>query len=301
LKINRHFAFVRPSSVRRRAPGGILLIAVLAVAGCDILQNPDEPTPIDAEVTYDALGASDTIGFGGSSPCIPLIAPPCTSGSGYVQQVTRRLAASGKEVTLNNLGVPGSVLSPEVQALGATHGLDILRNVLVDQAPYVRRTATLVTIFIGANDVNTVGRALRNGAGGANQTAYVQTQIQNFARDIQTLVTTVRSRSADARIVALNLPNMANAPYAAALPINEKRLLQQLSVGFSAAINGLTSQNVVVLDLMCDANFYNPALFSSDGFHPNDTGYNYLSELVYAAVTTTPAAPRSSCALQAVF
>ncbi len=273
---------------------------------CDVLKNPDEPTPLSTVVTYDALGASDTIGYGGSNPCIPLIA--CTSGPGYVQQVTRRLQSSGKDVTLQNLGVPGAVLSPEVQTLMQSmngceaQGFNICRNVLSDEAPYVRRTATLATLFIGANDANAIGRAVKNGLGGSNQAAYIQTHIQNFARDMQTFVTTVRGRSPNIRIVVLNLPNMANTPYAAALPLAEKRVLQQLTVGFSAGINALTSQGVRVVDLMCDANFYNPSIFSADGFHPNDTGYNYMTELVYAAATSsTPSAPRASCSYMTIY
>jgi lysophospholipase L1-like esterase len=278
---------------------------VFVLSACEQSRTPGEPTVIDTVVAYDALGASDTIGHGSSNPCLPFL--NCTSGPGYVQQVTRRLQANGRQVTLNNLGVPGAVLSPETQAviqtLGscASQGLDICRNVLVDQAPYVRRAATLVTVFIGANDANTHGRAIRNGMVGGDQSAYIQTQIQKFARDMQTFVATVRSRSPEARTVALNLPNMANAPYAAALPLDEKRVLQQLAVGFSAGINALTAQGVAVVDLMCDANFYNPSFFSADGFHPSDAGYTYLSELVYAAATSSTSAPRSSCSFMTMF
>lgn len=262
--------------------------------------GPQEPSPIDEDVVhYDALGASDTIGIGSSAPCPPLY--PCTSGPGYVQQVTRRLQSAGRDVTLVNLGVPGAVLSPNVQAIGASVGLEIPRNVLMDEAPYVRRTATLVTVFIGANDANALGRAIRHGHGGADPTEYIQSQVQQFGRDMQTFVSTVRGKSSGVRIVALNMPNMANTPYAAGLPLHEKRVLQQLTVGFSAGINTLSAQGVIVIDLMCDTNFYNPAIFSSDGFHPNDTGYAYMADLVYAAATSSVPAPRASCSFMTMF
>jgi lysophospholipase L1-like esterase len=283
----------------------LLLAGLVLVGGCDVLKNPDEPTPLDTVVNYDALGASDTIGYGGSSPCLPF--SPCTTGPGYVQQVTRRFQSSGKEVTLNNLGVPGAVLSPETQALLQSMdgcdalGFDICRNVLVDEAPYVRRASTLVTVFIGANDANAIVRAIRNGAGGGDESGYVQTQIQNFARDVQTMVSTVRGRSPEARIIALNLPNMANTPYAAGLPLSEKRILQQLTVGFTHGINALTLQGVTVVDLMCDSNFYQPSIFSADGFHPNDAGYTYMTELVYTAATASLPAPRGSCSFMTVY
>ena len=205
-------------------------------------------------------------------------------------------------VTLNNLGVPGAVLSPAVQAIGQSLGLDTLRNVLVDEAPYVRRSSTLVTVFIGANDANAIGRAVRSGLGGANPNAYVQTHVQAFARDMKTFVATVRGRSAEARIVALNLPNMANTPYAAPLTLDEKRYLQTIAVGFSAGINALTADGVIVLDLMCDPMLYNPSIFSADGFHPNDAGYGYMADLVYAAAKAgSAAAPRSSCGFMTVY
>lgn len=277
----------------------LVLAGLLATGACDRSGSPGEPTPLSSVVNYAALGASDTIGYGGSAPCLPLT--ECTSGSGYVQQVTRRLQSEGRSVTLQNLGIPGAVLSPDVQALGNSLGFDIFRNTLTDGAPNVRRVSTLVTVFIGANDANTVARAVRNGHGGGNPAGYMQTQIQNFARDMQTLVTTIRGRSPDVRIVALNLPNMAHTPYAAGLPLNEKRVLQQLTVGFSAGINALTAQGVAVVDLTCDPNFYNPSIFSADGFHPNDAGYSYLTELVYTAATASPPAPRASCAFMTVY
>jgi lysophospholipase L1-like esterase len=279
-----------------------LMVMVLAVgaAGCDMLKTGNEPSPVATEVNYEAIGASDTIGIGSSAPCLPFI--ECFDGPGYVQRVARRFKSDGKTVTLNNLGVPGAVLSPAVQMMGTSIGLEIFRNVLTDGAPNVRRSATLVTVFIGANDANTVGKAARAGLGGPNVTAFGQTQIQNFARDMKTFVTLVRDRAPSARIVALNLPNMANTPYAAALSLDEKRYLQGLTVGFSAGINALTADGVIVLDLMCDPNFYNPAIFSSDGFHPNDAGYAYMADLVFAAANTgTAAAPRASCAQMAVF
>ena len=66
-------------------------------------------------------------------------------------------------------------------------------------------------------------------------------------------------------------------------------------------INALANQGVTVIDLMCDANFYNPSIFSSDGFHPNDAGYTYLTDRVYAAATGSAPAPRASCPQMTVF
>jgi lysophospholipase L1-like esterase len=254
----------------------------------------------DNVVNYVALGASDTIGWGSSDPCLPLV--PCTTGPGYVQQVTRRFQAAGKTVTLTNNGVPGAVLSPDVQAMGNSIGLGIERNLLTDESSYEPRNTTLVTVFIGGNDVNTIGSLLKAGRGGSDPDGFIQTQIQNFGNDLKTMVSNIRSRTETARIVVLNLPNMGAMPYASGRSADEKRTLQQIAVGFSGKINALASSSVVVVDLMCDGNFYNPAIFSSDGFHPNDTGYNYLTDLVYTAASTGSApAPKAACSQMTIY
>ena len=91
-------------------------------------------------------------------------------------------------------------------------------------------------------------------------------------------------------------------PYAAGNSLNEKRWLQQISVGFSAQVNALRSQGALVIDLMCDGAFYQPGMYSGDGFHPNDAGYARLADLVYGAASTGSATPpRSSCPQMSLF
>ena len=272
-----------------------LLVCVLAVAsGCEFLKNPTEPAPpVPAnEIRYTAIGASDAIGIGASVPCLPF--SPCPTGTGYVQTLARQLENGGKTVTLMNLGLPSAVLGPETQQLGASIGLDIFGNFLEREVPFVPRDTTVVTVFAGGNDVNTVGSALKRGQGGSNPTGFIQTQTQNFSRDLNALVTGIRGRAPDARIVILNLPNMAAMPYNAGLSLQEKQVMQQISVAFSAQINALTAQNVLVIDLMCDSAMYQASMFSSDGFHPNDAGYARLAALAFGAASTgTSSAPRS--------
>jgi lysophospholipase L1-like esterase len=224
------------------------------------------------------------------------------AGTGYVPTVAQRFQSAGKTVTLVNLGVPGAVLSPDVQAMGNSIGLDILRNLLDDESSYIPHDTTLVTVFIGANDVNTIGSLLKAGRGGSDPGGFIDTQTQNFGRDLGRMMANLRDRSASARIIVLNLPNMGAMPYAAGRPVEEKRTLQQIAVGFSARINALASGGAIVIDLMCDGNFYNPSIFSSDGFHPNDVGYAYLSDLVYAAASTGAGpAPKSSCGFMSTY
>jgi lysophospholipase L1-like esterase len=278
----------------------LLFVAIaLAVSGCGSTKNPSEPSDPNV-VLYTAIGASDTTGYGGSVVCLPLVA--CSQGTGYVQTVERRLSSNGKTVTLLNLGIPGAVLSPQMQTLGNSLGRGIVGNFIEREVPFVQRNATLVTIFAGGNDANTVGAALQSGMGGVDPPAYVQTHVDNFGRDLRTLLNGVKERAPDARVVFLNLPNLAGLPYANGYSLSEKRWLQSISVGFSAQVNTMRSQGALVIDLMCDGAFYQAGMYSGDGFHPNDAGYARLADLVYAAASTgSAAAPRTTCPQMTLF
>jgi lysophospholipase L1-like esterase len=283
---------------RRTLP--LLALALLASA-CDLLKTSNEPTPPPSSgIHYTAIGASDAIGYGGSRPCLPF--SPCPTGTGYVQTIARQLEAGGQDVTLMNLGVPGFVLGPETQALGNSIGRDILGNFLEQEVPFVPQETTVVTVFAGGNDINTVAAALARGHGGSSPVGFIQTQTQKFARDMQLLVTGIRARAASARIVIINLPNMAAIPYANGYTLAEKQYLQQISVAFSAQINALATSTVAIIDLMCDAAMYQSGMYSSDGFHPNDAGYARLATLAFTATSTGSApAPRATCSQMTVY
>jgi lysophospholipase L1-like esterase len=65
-------------------------------------------------------------------------------------------------------------------------------------------------------------------------------------------------------------------------------------------VNALASQNVRVVDLMCDSRSYDPGNYSSDGFHPNDRGYAFMADLLHEAAMGSGAPPATSCAQMAV-
>ena len=281
----------------------------LALAVCTAAcsqQNPNNPSPGPSPspgtstVSYTAIGASDAIGIGSSSFCIPFA--PCPDGKGYVQLIARRFTADGKTLTHLNLSLPGAVLGPTVEALGDSLGREIIGNFLERLVPFVARDSTVVTVFAGANDVNTVGSAVDAGLGGSNPSAYIATHIQTFGRDLRSMVSGIRDRAPSARIVVLNLPNMAGMPYVSGLSVAQKRLLLQIAVGFSAEINALTSLGVLVVDLMCEASMYSPSIYSSDGFHPSDTGYARMADMIYPPASTgVGTAPRASCSQMTLF
>jgi lysophospholipase L1-like esterase len=286
----------------RLAARALMLLALIGAAACDNNDNPTQPTPPanPNEVFYTAVGASDGIGIGATIPCIPFA--DCPDGTGYVQLTARRLKADGKIVTLTNLSLPGYVLSRDIQNIANTIGRPIDSNIIDREMPFVPRNSTLVTVFAGGNDANVIGEAVARGQGGTDPAAYITTQVSNFGRDMRALYSGIRERAPNARIIVLNLPNMAGLPYSTSLTVAQKRILQSIAVGFSAQANTLVQQGALVIDLMCDARSYQQGNYSSDGFHPNDAGYAYMHALIYPAATTGSAPPPSaSCAAMTMF
>ena len=274
----------------------VVLLSGLAVAGCSKSQNPNGPSPGPQQVQYTAIGASDGIGFGSSAPCVPFT--DCPNGAGYVQTLGRRLQAGGHTVTLLNLSVPGSVLSPAIESLQRQQGRDtsVTGNFIDRQTPFVPVNTTHVTIFAGGNDANTIGEAVRRGMAGGDIRGYIDGQIRQWGDDLDNLVGRVRSRAPNTRIVALNLPNLAGAPYVSGLSQTERSILQYIAVGLTNHVNVLAGRGVLVVDLMCDPRILQPSSFSSDGFHPSDAGYALMADLAFPALQTGSApAPSSSC------
>jgi lysophospholipase L1-like esterase len=69
----------------------------------------------------------------------------------------------------------------------------------------------------------------------------------------------------------------------------------------AAAVNTFRSQNITIVDVMCDSRSYLTSNYSSDGFHPNDAGHAYIaSEIVRAVTASAYPAPQASCAFVSV-
>lgn len=276
-----------------------LFLLLLSTAAC--ATSPTAPGPTAAnQVDYTAIGASDAIGYGASVVCFPFA--DCPTGTGYVPDVTRALQSAGKTVTVLNLGIPGAVIGPDIQSIGNAVGQGIAANFLDGEMPFAHKASTLITIFAGGNDANAIGSAIQAGAGGTDIPGYIQTEVQAFGKDLTALVSGLQARAPSARIVVLNLPNMAALPFSAGKTSTEKHYFQQIAVGFSAQSNAMTAKGAIVIDLMCDSRMYDASMYSSDGFHPNDTGYAYLAGLVFAAASGgSGVAPKASCSQMTIY
>ncbi|HEX7139606.1 MAG TPA: SGNH/GDSL hydrolase family protein [Vicinamibacterales bacterium] len=259
--------------------------------------NPGGPTPVTPgmPVVYTAIGASDANGVGSSVICVPFT--ECPNGMGYVQVAVRSLQSRGLTVTLRNLGIPTAVIGRDFQTLGQQYERTIEGNFIDQEMPFVLGNSTVVTIFAGGNDVNVITAALGGGAGGSDPNGYIDAQVRAFGADYAVLLAGIRRLAPSARIVALNVPNMAGLPYLAGASINQRRAAQRAAVGMTTTVvNPLVGQGVTVVDLMCDGRSYQPSNYYSDGLHPNDAGYAFIaSEVVSAMTSGSNPAPQSSC------
>jgi len=279
----------------------LVLVVSIAAAACgggrDSSSTPTSPTPGSTTVRYTALGASDATGIGGSVSCIPFT--PCENGTGYVPSLARLLRGS-REVVLVNLGIPAAVLSPTIYTLGRQYGRDIPANFIDRELPFVPADSTLITVLGGPNDVNALGDAALKGAGGSDVKGYLDSQIRAFGSDYDRLVQGLRSRAPNAFLILINVPNMAALPYATGQPLQARQGLQYISTGFTREINRQAAGRVAVLDAMCDPQTYAASAFSSDGFHPNDSGYAYLAQRLLAVVNSETSSTATSCSQMTV-
>jgi lysophospholipase L1-like esterase len=279
-----------------------LLITAIASTACDKLgltnpspaaPSPGGPPAPGSTIVYSAIGASDAIGHGSSQECPPVV--ECPGGKGYVQVAIAALKAKGFAVSSITLAVPAGVISRTFQTLGQQYGRTIPGNLIELAAPNVFRNSTLVTIFTGANEVNTITAALGSGAGGTDPLGYIDRQVVQFGVDYATLLADVRARAPNAQIIVLNVPNVAGLPFLTTASLLQRQAAQRISVGMTATVvNRLP--NVTVIDLMCDARSYQPAMYSADGLHPNDAGYAFIAnEVVRAATSSAYPGPAGSC------
>jgi lysophospholipase L1-like esterase len=216
---------------------------------------------------------------------------------GYVPVAVRQLRAQGFTVNHLNLGVATAVISRDFQTLAGQYNHFVAANFIEQEMPFVQTTATVVTIFAGINEINVITAALGGGAGGSDPNGFMDRQVQAFGTNYATLLTGIKARAASPRIVALNVPNAAGLPYLAGASLAQRQAAQRIAVGMTrTAVNALTAQGVVVVDLMCDARTYVVSNYSSDGLHPNDAGYAFIAAEVVRAITSSSyPAPQNSC------
>jgi lysophospholipase L1-like esterase len=292
----RIFSMSLSSPKLRITSWSLVVWTLIPAAACtNTPTEPSGPPQAGSTIVYSAVGASDVIGVGSSVPCPPYT--DCPNGTGYAFVAARGLKSQGFTVNVTNLGIPTGVISRSFQDLATQTGRTVLGNFIDQEAPFVPKDTTLITIFAGANETNIITAALGNGAGGSDPTAYIDQQVRTFGDDFNRLMTALRTVAPGARYVILNVPNVAGMPFLTGGSLAQRQAAQRSSVRMTTGvINGLASANVAVVDLMCDARLYDRGNYSSDGFHPNDAGYTVIgNEIVRAATAASFPTPAGSC------
>jgi lysophospholipase L1-like esterase len=165
-----------------------------------------------------------------------------------------------------------------------------------NEMPFVQTNATVITIFAGVNEINTITAALGGGEGGSDPNGFIDAQVRAFTTDYATLITGIRGRAASTRLVIMNVPNAGGLPFLAGTSLAQRQAAQRAAVGMTRTVNALVSSTVRVVDLMCDARSYAAANYAADGLHPNDAGHAFISSEVVKAITgTSYPTPSSSC------
>jgi len=209
----------------------------------------------------------------------------------------RTLMAQGFTVRVDNLGIQTSVIGADFAQLGANYGRTIVGNFIDSEMPFVKSDTTVVSIFAGGNEVNTITAALGGGAGGLDPLGFIDNQVKAFGVDYNTLIAGIRARAAQTRIVILNVPNLAGLPFLSGASLPQRQAAQRAAVGMTrTVVNPLASDSVAIVDLMCDSRTYQPSIYYSDGFHPNDAGYAFIASEVVKAITTNGyPRPQTAC------
>lgn len=286
-----------------RFPVAILVILVSAAAACSKDSGDDDPgsptAPSPTGIVYTALGASDTAGIGSSVECFPF--SPCPNGMGYVQLLERRLRET-TPTTLYNRGVPGAVLSPSIEDIGRRIGRTFPGNILTNQSPFTHPDSTVVTVFAGPNDANAIGQVIEAQQAGDDVRGFIDQQVRLWAESYAVVLATIRQRAPGARIVVINMVNLAAMPYFSSRSTFQKSIMQRIAVSMNDRVNALRAANVNIVDVMCDPRVLEPSSFSGDGYHPSDRGYALMAELTYPAmVNASHPAPAADCGQRNLF
>jgi len=187
------------------------------------------------EITYVAIGASDTFGIGTSDPYM----------ENWPTDLSEKL---NQKVHLINLGIPGITLHD---------ALSLELPVAIDSHPQ------LVTIWLGVNDIAD------------------KVPILNYSRDLDVLLSHLKSKSPSVEVLIANIPDLTLLPYFASYNQQE---LHHTILEYNQTIALEAQQYDAILVNMSEHNYDlrdHPEYVSSDGLHPTDLGYSQIAELFY--------------------
>lgn len=181
---------------------------------------------------------------------------------GYPARLARRLRAEGAEVDLVNLAVSGATSA------------DVLRGQLQRA---IAAAPSVVTLAVGVNDLV------------RGQT------IDRFAHHLDAIGKALAG--AGAPVIAANLPDMSLAPVAAAFP---RGAVEALVRAYNARLEAILEQHGFhLIDLFAMSRELlpgRPEVFSADGFHPSDHGYEAWAEAMWPVFRQAAVRPAAKTA-----
>lgn len=172
---------------------------------------------------------------------------------GYVARLFERIKEVRPGSRLTNMCISGATTEDVLnEQLGTT----------------LTAQTTLVTLGIGINDV---GRGV---------------SVERFARNYEEIIKRVRAKT-NAPIVLTNLPDVSLAPV---VPVSLRSELAGRITLFNERIEEIGKRyGLLVVDAYRATHELipqHPEFFSSDGFHPSDTGYEFWAKLMWPTIKT---------------
>lgn len=219
-------------------------------------QQPATPDP-NKPLTIVALGDSLTAGVGDPS------------SKGYVGDVKDMLMKSGRQVNVQNFGISG-LQSPE-----------LVRSITGPGIPATIKTADLVLISIGANDLTHAVDLQQILATDQIDEKKLITTEGTYTKNMETILKTVRASNPTAPVFVVGLYN----PFEGEFEDKNGVINRDLNMWNTNAMKVEQGfQNVKLIPVADIFQWNTDHLLAGDHFHPNQQGYQLMAQRIGQAL-----------------
>ena len=228
-----------------------------------------------------------SIALGTSQPVLVTLGDSITAGANG-SEYPRKLGTLIDAARVVNLGIPGQFSGPvDYQIPKGPHM--VYAGVLAAEVPKIPPDATIVTLYIGTNDMWLA--QLKAQADPGDVLCIYAHAAQTYRANVDAIVGGIRSRVPHARLVVADVPNPADRP----VHLTEDPLLRAAQTGFADSMRRtLLETGATFVDLECDPAMYDDANFGGPyDVHPIDAGFERIAQDFAQALRH--AAPAGSC------